>query len=121
VFETLHDATLFAAHNEIRFYTWGNARCCLPAGATSATLLGAFPKLKIDDVVVFEEILGPTTGLVADADPTHRHAVRLSAVTISSDALGGQFATRPNTGPLPSPRSTGCRGRAAISAVHSSK
>jgi predicted phage baseplate assembly protein len=100
VFETLHDATLSATHNEIRFYTWGSARCCLPAGATSATLLGAFPKLKIDDVVVFEEILGPTTGLVADADPTHRHAVRLSAATISSDAVGGRFATPPNTGPV---------------------
>ena len=34
VFETLHDGTLFATHNEIRFYTWGSARCCLPAGAT---------------------------------------------------------------------------------------
>ena len=100
VFETLHDGTLLATHNEIRFYTWGNARCCLPAGATSATLLGAFPKLKIGDVVVFEEKLGPTTGLVADADPTHRHAVRLSAVTIGSDTLGGQFATPPNTGPV---------------------
>lgn len=100
VFETLHDATLFAVHNEIRFYTWGSACCCLPVGATSATLLGAFPKLKVDDVVVFEETLGPTTGLVADADPTHRHAVRLSAVTITSDPLGGQFATPPNTGPV---------------------
>src|SRR6185369_12414091 len=39
-----------------------------------------------------------TTGLAADADPTRRHAVRLSAVEISSDALGGQFATPPNTG-----------------------
>lgn len=27
-----------AAHNEIRFYTWGDQRCCLPAGATAATL-----------------------------------------------------------------------------------
>src|SRR6202008_1925965 len=26
------------AHNEIHFYTWGNSRCCLPKGATSATL-----------------------------------------------------------------------------------
>lgn len=29
---------LFAAHNEIHFYTWGDAECCLPHGATSATL-----------------------------------------------------------------------------------
>lgn len=26
------------AHNCIRFYTWGDAECCLPAGTTSATL-----------------------------------------------------------------------------------
>jgi predicted phage baseplate assembly protein len=31
--------TLRAAHNTIRFYTWGDRDCCLPEGATSATLL----------------------------------------------------------------------------------
>ena len=30
---------LYPAHNRIGFYTWGNTQCCLPAGATSATLL----------------------------------------------------------------------------------
>lgn len=30
---------LYLAHNAIRFYTWGDNRCCLPKGATSATLL----------------------------------------------------------------------------------
>jgi len=29
---------VFKAHNEIGFYTWGNEECCLPLGATSATL-----------------------------------------------------------------------------------
>jgi hypothetical protein len=29
---------LFQAHNEMNFYTWGNEECCLPQGATSATL-----------------------------------------------------------------------------------
>jgi uncharacterized phage protein gp47/JayE len=100
VFETLHEGRLFAGHNEIRLYTWGNARCCLPAGSTRATLLGSFPNLKVNDVIVFEEKLGPTTGNAADANATHRHAVRLSAVTISSDRLGGQFATPPNTNPI---------------------
>ena len=38
VFETLHDIMLWQAHNEIRFHTWGDERCCLPAGATRATL-----------------------------------------------------------------------------------
>ena len=41
---------LYAAHNEIRFYTWGDQECCLPRGATSATLQDyAFdPKLSPD-------------------------------------------------------------------------
>lgn len=29
----------YKSHNEIRFYTWGNTECCLPRGATAATLL----------------------------------------------------------------------------------
>ena len=29
---------LYAAHSEIHFYTWGDRECCLPRGATSATL-----------------------------------------------------------------------------------
>lgn len=29
----------YQAHNEIKFYDWGNAECCLPSGATGATLL----------------------------------------------------------------------------------
>jgi predicted phage baseplate assembly protein len=30
---------LYAAHNEIKFYTWRDTECCLPRGATSATLI----------------------------------------------------------------------------------
>jgi hypothetical protein len=29
---------LYVAHNEIRLYTWGDRECCLPRGATRATL-----------------------------------------------------------------------------------
>jgi len=29
---------LYKAHNSIEFYTWGDQQCCLPRGATSATL-----------------------------------------------------------------------------------
>ncbi len=39
------------------------------------------------DVVIFEEIKGPKTGNPADADPSHRHAVRLTKVTRSMDPL----------------------------------
>ena len=36
----MEDRTLFAEQNSMNFYTWGDANCCLPAGATEATLLG---------------------------------------------------------------------------------
>lgn len=33
---------ILAAHSEIHFYTWGDCRCCLAPGATSATLLDSW-------------------------------------------------------------------------------
>ncbi|MBC8028981.1 MAG: baseplate J/gp47 family protein [Pyrinomonadaceae bacterium] len=87
VFETMEDITLYPAHNEIEFYTWGDERCCLAAGATRATLKGKLPKLLAGDVLVFQEVAGPLTGVAADADPAHRHAVRLTIVESSVDKL----------------------------------
>jgi len=79
-FEPMHDATLRIEHNDFEFYTWGDARCCLPGGATTATLLGHWSDLAVGDVLIFEEVIGPLSGATEDADPTHRHAVRLSGV-----------------------------------------
>jgi hypothetical protein len=104
-----------AAHSTIHFYTWGDTECCLPQGATRATLLdeksktpadapkpyaahpnlppsadGGEPRelhLECGDVLIFEEVIGPTTGKEADADKTHRHAVRITRVTQSVDRL----------------------------------
>jgi len=88
-FETMHDLTLYAAHNEMHFYTWGDLNCCLPKGATRA-FLQDHPQddedrqkrllLRPGDVLILEEYLGPVTGAEADADPAHRHAVRLTEV-----------------------------------------
>lgn len=116
---------VYAAHNQIHFYTWGQRECCLPRGATSATLRDAItepptpvesPKqsqsssaqpasmkpttmptqtseperqlhLQVGDVLIFEEVIGPRTGNPADADPTHRHAVRLTNVIQGEDTL----------------------------------
>ena len=44
-------------------------------------------KLKPGDVLIFEEVLGPVTGLAADADPMRRHAVRITSVTPGEDQL----------------------------------
>src|SRR5262249_3243660 len=81
VFEAMQDAELFPEHNEMSFYAWGDTDCCLPAGATEATLLGTFDDLNVGDVLIFQERVGPQTGNDADADVRHRCAVRLTRVT----------------------------------------
>ncbi len=100
VFEPLADTNLFPQHNELQFYTWGASDCCLPKGATRATLAGQFDKLKAGDVLVFEEVRGPETGEPGDADPKHRYAVRLTDVRLSADPLGGRFKTPPVDAPV---------------------
>lgn len=80
VFEPMETVGLFADHNQFELYTWSDQRCCLPKGATDATLKGFHPDLKPGHVVVFEEVLNPNTGQSEDADPKHRWAVRLTAV-----------------------------------------
>jgi hypothetical protein len=120
---------VYASHSEMHLYTWGDLACCLPTGATSATLVdqwvpvadggdggetpgaggaaegGETPapraaaegdgppgtrralQLAEGDILIFEEVIGPGTGNPADADPTHRQAVRLTRVTPSTDPL----------------------------------
>jgi len=92
VFEPLHDARLYPAHNEISFHTWGEEECHLPAGATRATLCrrnagGLVERLSRGDVLIFEEVKGPKSGRPEDADPLHRHAVRLTGVRFDEDPL----------------------------------
>jgi hypothetical protein len=83
VFETMHRIIICPAHNEIRFYTWGNGDCCLPKGATRATLqdnAGTRLRLRKGDVLIFEETRSSETGLESEKDPRKRHAVRLTGV-----------------------------------------
>jgi hypothetical protein len=114
VFETMDEADLCEDHNDICFYTWGDRECCLPAGATRATLRGKLVKengeppadpthpcadtvpekelrLAAGDVLLFQEQCGPRTGSIADANPGHRHAVRLTSVEANCDPLGLMF------------------------------
>jgi predicted phage baseplate assembly protein len=149
---------LYAAHNRISFYTWGDRECCLPRGATGATLRDEWveepphvreeavqalyeshvqeewdgqgdeqpqredyrvpptaedepwqrakrdpelerpappaPKrqlrLRAGDVLIFEEVMGPKTGVAADADASRRQAVRLTRVEPRVDTLYNQ-------------------------------
>lgn len=110
------------AHNRISIYTWGDADCCLPRGATRATLVDAWlppaagaaagvtpatagappaptaaapPRqralgLVAGDYLLLEEVLGPATGNPADADPEHRHVVRLARIEEGIDPLFDQ-------------------------------
>ncbi|MCB1036189.1 MAG: putative baseplate assembly protein, partial [Acidobacteria bacterium] len=90
VFETLHDLTLRKALNELRFYTWSEKECCLPAGATTATLRRpSGPGLATGTFLLFEEVLGRRSGAEADADPRRRHVVRLMEVREGVDPLDG--------------------------------
>lgn len=87
-FQTMHEIKLLKDHNEIYFYTWGDAKCCLPKGATRATLKNSDNALKIQvgDVLLFEEIRSPDGGEYNE-DPSHKHFVRLREVTYKTDEL----------------------------------
>ncbi|MFN8488131.1 MAG: putative baseplate assembly protein [Caldilineaceae bacterium] len=99
VFATLHDADLFAAHNEIVVYApQPREKPQLPAGATSAWLRDEqvagsinqgdatgqptrkLANLHVGDVLIFDEVLDPQTGKER-RDPKRRHAVRLTNVS----------------------------------------
>jgi hypothetical protein len=90
-FETMHPLKLYSAHNELRFHTWGDENCCLPRGATQAVLVdtGRMLRLAPRDVLILAQVRGPRSGLPEDADPTRRHAVRLTAVQPARDELLG--------------------------------
>ena len=106
-FELVEPIELVAEHNRMRFYTWGAEECCLTRGATGATLRGALTRLQPGLVLILIEARGPETGVPEDADPAHRHAVRLTAARVSSDPLGGRSRTRPPTIRSRSRRSSG--------------
>lgn len=90
VFETRQPVTLVFARNRIHFHTWSDEQCCLPKGATRATLRNdPATGLASGDVLVFEEVLEPTSGKAAGADPAHRHAVRLTLAQAATDPVDG--------------------------------
>jgi Baseplate J-like protein len=99
-FETTIDTLLYIDHEVLNFYAWGDEDCCLPAGATAATLREAHPNLRAGDILIFAEVLDPQTGEAADADPARRHAVRLTSVTASQDLSGGQFLEPQTSAPV---------------------
>lgn len=85
VFEAMTEIeALFVDHNQLAFYTWSDQRCCLPSGATTATLAGHRPNLVPGMFLAFEEVTGPRTGNPADRERSNRPVVRLTSVTAFS-------------------------------------
>ncbi len=101
IFSSMEDRTLFCEQNRMDFYTWGDTNCCLPPGATEATLLGHNNTLQPGDVLLFEEVFGPATGDEADANADNRCAVLLTGLLTTNykgrplvDPLTGDAITR---------------------------
>ncbi|HEY9641418.1 MAG TPA: putative baseplate assembly protein [Coleofasciculaceae cyanobacterium] len=91
VFETLHDLVLYRSCNKMDFYTWDEWQYYLPQGATQATLIDSdqtlHQQLRPGRVLIFDEVRGSQSGEPADADLSHRHAVRLTEVKAAIDPL----------------------------------
>ncbi|MBS1703840.1 MAG: putative baseplate assembly protein [Armatimonadetes bacterium] len=86
VFETMHEVKLSAAKNKISFHTWSDFDCCLPVGATSATLVkSAGLTLSAGDLLMLYEQINPYSDDWRDQRKDHRHLVRLTKVTDSKD------------------------------------
>lgn len=85
---------LFSDHNYMTFYTWSDTLCCLPKGSTHATLKDHFVNLKLHDVVVFEEIMGPLSGMKEDANINHRCAVQLIEIELTIDPVTSDPITK---------------------------
>jgi hypothetical protein len=90
-FEAMHDVTLYSAQNEIEIYAWGASPYSLPKGATQATLKDTGGQLRQQlqpgIVLMIEQVRGRESGKLEDADPIHRHAVRITRVTAMIDPL----------------------------------
>lgn len=99
---------LWTGNNKLSIHTWGDRECCLRKGSTRAELRGILASVEQDpnparkdddgtpeihlqpgDFLIFEEVIGPKTGNAADANPTRRHAVRLTSVATATDELLG--------------------------------
>lgn len=80
-FEPLGPVTLHAAHDRIALHHWGDPGAVLSMGATSCDLRDPDHLLDLAEgqILILIQSRDPVTGRAADADPTARQAVRLSA------------------------------------------
>ncbi|HWT13949.1 MAG TPA: hypothetical protein VN231_14440 [Allosphingosinicella sp.] len=115
VFETTALVALSETHNALRIHDWGDALCCLAQGAREAHLYAVTgtagaetavaPALAAGDYLLFQEVLSPTTGVSADANPLRRQVVRIVEVASAADEAftpavpNGRLTPRGASGP----------------------
>lgn len=87
VFEASARARVLPALNRLFVHELGDARCCLPKGATRALLFGVdadlnayAPPLEAGEWLLIEEVKGVASGAAVDRDPARRQYVRLVEV-----------------------------------------
>ncbi len=109
VFEPLYwtsgqQISIFAAHSEIHFYTWGNCECCLAPGATSATLVDTW--VPPAPSVTSPGTPAPPTGTpataatpAATATPAGVPSVRAAGAPATNSDLRAAAATTATDGP----------------------
>lgn len=68
----------------------GPEQAIVPAPSAQTPEDGRTLDLRPGDLLIFIEVIGPGTGSPHDADPAHRHAVRLTRVDPVVDPLSGQ-------------------------------
>ena len=85
VFEPMHDAVLYPELDQFDFYTWGDTTAACRKARPRPRCGTPFRGFRPGDVLVFQEMKGPQTGVPADADLRHRCAVRLTAVSVRDE------------------------------------
>ncbi|MCC7174004.1 MAG: putative baseplate assembly protein [Bryobacterales bacterium] len=95
VFETSGTFHLHPDLNELAIHDWRRQDCCLPAGSTTVDLKGDWTaRLGAGDALLLEETRGAASGVVEDADASHRQVVRITGVETAFDPLTSQTLTR---------------------------
>lgn len=86
---------LYREHNEIALYTWGDAECCLPRGATAATLLDRW----LDPAPTEPPVANPPPTLALGATLTEPAQPRRRALSLRpGDLLLLEEVRGPRTG-----------------------
>jgi hypothetical protein len=106
VFEALRPqaVALYRDHSRISFYTWGDAECCLPKGATRATLLGELVRDQAPPAGICSSSAGGDPAPDAPVTATHHVERSPSAMAIPQlhinpgDVLIFQEMLGPQTG-----------------------